>query len=282
MADAPTTQVSTGTQTGWEEEKKRMEAELNSLRGSVQGLSKFKQRAEAWDKMAGEAGDAIKYGPDGMPIGWNVDNAPAQPAYAPVVNPLGDLGVDSGVLNTWLQQNVQSIIQQQGYITQAQADTLATQKAQMAYQAAQGEYSTRRAVDRLLSQPQYKELSDPKSEWTKRTAEILIREGGGRPASDAWASWDEWQFGGPKVLPLAAEIAYAQMVREKATADASQQQAIQNQGAAGISGAFPGTSQQVSPNDAFEKTVASGGDPVDLLKEVVNQANQAAGGKLSF
>lgn len=274
-----TTQVSAGTQTGWEEEKKRLESELSSLRGSVQGLTKFKHRAEAWDRLAQEAGDAVKYDPaTGLPVGWNVgDPQPAnQNGSAPVTNPFGEVGIDANQAQAWYQQNFQTLAAQQGFVTQAQAQQLANQAAAQAYHAANQRFTTQRAVDKLLSKKDqkgnlmYGDLNDPNSDWSKRTAAYLSQYQAGQPTREG-AGWDEWNFTAPQVLQQAADITYAQMIREQGDANASQQQAIQNQQVAGLAGAFPGAASQPNPVDQFDKIVAQGGDPLDLVRDLVNK-----------
>lgn len=275
----PNAQTPTGTQTGWEAEKQRLEAELSSLRGSVQGLSKFKQRAEAWDRLAQDpaAQGAIKYGPDGMPIGWDVTEEVKVPQYAPTVNPFADAGIDPNAAAQWIQAQTQQVISQQGYITNAQAKALADTAAAQAYQLADHRFTTHRAVDKLLSNPLYSELADPNSEWSKRTANYIQQLNAGKPGVGG-SGWDMWEFQGPQVLQQASDITYAQMVREQAVTGASQQQAIQNQQAAGLS---PGpTNVPITPNpaDSFDKAAAAGDKAMwDHVGKLQDASFRAAG-----
>lgn len=260
---------SAAVQTNWEAEKARYEAQL---RGLSDERNRYKNQAEAWGRLGQEAGDAVKYGPDGLPQSWNVGSPTPVPGYAPVVNPLEGLGVDPNQLNSY----VQSILSSQGYITQAQADQIATQKAQMAYQAANQRFLTQRSVDKLLSDKNYGDLAKPDSDWSKRTSAYLQQYQAGRPLRDG-AGWDEWEYTAPQVLQQAADITYAHMMREQKSSNTSQQQAIQNQQAAGLAAAFPGVATPANPVDQFDKIVAEGGDPSQLLKEMVNKDAVARG-----
>lgn len=265
---------SAGT-TNWEAEKQRYEQQL---RGLSDERNRYKQQAEAWSRLGQEAGDAVKYDlATGLPVAWNVNDQPAnQFGYAQVANPWQEVGVDANQVNSWYQQNFQTLAAQQGFVTQAQAQALANQAAAQAYQASNQRFLTQRSVDKVLSDPSYKDLSNPQSEWSKRTSAYLQQYQAGRPSREG-AGWDEWDYTGPQVLQQAADITYAQMTREQQSANASQQQAIQNQQAAGLSGAVPGVASPANPLDEFDKIVQQGGNPLDLVRDMVNKDAAARG-----
>ena len=255
--------------TGWEAEKKRLEGQIQGL---SQERSQYKAQADAWGRLAQDpvAQGAIRYGQDGLPMGWDltVENSgqPAQAGqYVQQVNPLSELGVDPNAANQWVQAQAQSVIARQGYITQPQAQALANQAAQMAYAAANQRFNTMRAVDKLLTvkdpsgKPVYGDLANPASEWSKRTAAYLQQYGAGKPSREG-AGWDEWEFVAPQVLQQAADISYAQMVREGQISAVSQQEAIQNQQAAGISAGVTTTPLPSNPEAAFQKAVEGGSE----------------------
>lgn len=252
--------ASAGT-TDWEKEKKRYE---DQIRGLSQERNQYKATSDAWTRLAQDplAQGAIKYGPDGLPQAWDVtvESQDGQPVQVPqyVQHPLSELGVDPNAANRWVQEQSQQVIARQGYITQAQAQALANQAAQQAYFAANQQFTTLRSVDKLLSDPLYKGLEKSDSEWAKRTAQVIQSSGAGKPLAEG-AGWDQWQYTGPQVLQQAADIAYAQMIREGQVSQVSQQQAIQNQQAAGISAGSTGAPVAVTPEAQFEKTLKEGG-----------------------
>lgn len=259
---------SSPVQTDWETQKRNYE---NQLRGLSEERNRYKQQAEAWGRLGQEAGDAVRYDPvTGLPVDWNLDKETPNSGYAPMVNPWQEVGVDANQAQAWLTAQLQAQLGQYGFVTQQQAEQLATQKAALAYQAANQRFLTQRSVDKLLSDKNYGDLAKPDSDWSKRTASYLQQYGAGKPAREG-AGWDEWEYTGPQVLQQAADITYAQMVREQQSSNASQQQAIQNQQAAGLAGAFPGVASQPAPADQFDRVVQQGGDPLEFLKDVVNK-----------
>lgn len=273
---SPSSQNPPAVTTDWEAKSRELERQLQGLSSE---RNRYKQQNEAWMRLANDprAAGAIKFDQaTGLPVDWDltVETPKFQPQYAPVVNPLGDLGVDGNQLNTWLQQNVQSIIQQQGYITQAQADQLATQKAQTAaagaYQFAEQRALARDGISEYLGQEKQSQLRDLNSDWSKRTLDVLRQNGIQIPENIR--SWRDVPLTSALTFEQASKIARSDLMDSVAAANASQQQAIQNQGAAGLAGAFPGASAPAgSPLDQFDKVAAAGGDPLDVLKDLVNR-----------
>ena len=244
------------TTVDWEARSKELERNMQAMSGE---RARYKQQNDAWMRLANDprAAGAIKFDPaTGLPMDWDLTVETAPPAQ--VSDPFRELGVDPNAASQWVQQQTQAVIAQQGYITQAQAQTLANQAASQAYQMANHRFSTARAVDKLLADPLYKDLSNPQSDWAKRTANYLQKYEAGQPTREG-SSWDEWNFTGPQVLQQAADIAYAQMTREAQAGQVSQNQAIQNQQAAGIS-AGPTTAQvPITADGAIDKAISTGG-----------------------
>jgi len=255
--------------TDWEKKAKEMEQQL---RGVSAERSKFKAEADAWKRIAPEMGDVVQYDPaTGLPVSLKLDDgAPAGQADQ-VSYPFADLGVPESQMAGY----VSGLISKGGYITQTQAQQLSAQAAQAAYQAAQKRFSIMRSVDKVLSSKDYSDLKNPDSEWSKRTAQLLVQQKVGQPSYEGAKSWDEWEFADPNTLPMAADIAYAQMVRAGQIDATSQDQAIQNQLAAGISTAGGGEPIIQDFQASIEKAMAEGKDVSELLREGLNKAEAA-------
>jgi len=240
------------------------EAEAKKLQDQVKGLSternQYRQKLQAWERIKEKAPDVFKFDNYGNPVDFSVEEPTPAPAGTGV-NPFADLEVDAEQVQRYLE----SVISQKGFLTKAEADQLADAKAVQAYQAAVGHFSTMRSVDKLLSDKTYSDLSNYESDWSKRTADIIRRENAGQPANEASRSWDEWQFTGPRVLQQAADVAYAQMVREREASAASAEQANKAQQTASLSVGVTGSAPP--PGGTDWKKSAEDGNLADFMRQ---------------
>lgn len=259
----------TPASTDWEAKSRELEQQLRAVSGE---RNRFKQeRDDAMTQMSQYQTPQAQYGAQ-------AGGYQGQQGYVSTVNPWQDVGIDANQANAWYQQNFQALAAQQGFVTQQQAEQLAAQARNEAYQMANQRFSTMRSVDKLLSDPLYKDLSNTQSEWSKRTAAYLQQYNAGQPTRDG-AGWDEWNYTAPQVLQQAADIAWAQMSREQSSSQASQQQAIQAQQAAGLSAPASVTPLPPNPSQQFEKTLQSGDTKqiLDALAEKTEESFKTAG-----
>ena len=252
MADQVPSQNQAGVQTDWEAKAKELE---NQVRGVSTERDKVRREVNAWKAIAQDAGDVIQYDPTtGYPVGWNVGEEPVANNQAWVgSNPFSGIVEDPNSVNQYFQ----GLVNSQGYLTQPQADELARQYADQAYQTARLDFLVLRNIDKLLSNKDYSDLQQYGSDWSKRTSQVLQERGWAKPIDGA-ASWDQWFYADPSRLQEAADIAQARMFKESQTQQAASQEANQNQQAAGLSVGNVSGAPEVTSEQEYRKALESG------------------------
>lgn len=224
-------QGQTGAQTDWQQEKARLEAELAGRDQQIRALA---TKNQAWERNVGkELEGHLEFDAFGNPARVRVDdygNAGATRAYAGV-HPL-----------TGLVENPEAVDQYyaarfgQQYATPQQLQQMVNQAKFEAYNAARGDFLTLRSVDQTVSDPRYRDLSSFESPLSRKTQEVLQRNGWGAPAYQGAKSWDAFQYSKPTDLSVAVQIAKSELFEAGQASQQSQAQATASQAAAGISG----------------------------------------------
>ena len=217
-------QGQSGEETAWRQEKQRLESELASRDQQIRATT---QKLQAWEQNVGkELEGHLEFDNYGRPVRVRVDDQGVTPVFQGT-HPL-----------TGLVENPEVVDQYYGnrFSTPQQLQQMVTQAKQEAYFAARGDFLTLRAVDKTVSDPRYKELSSFESPLSKRTAEVLQRNGWGQPSDPSSKSWDSFRYADPTALPLAVQIAKAELFEQSQGSQEAQTQAQQSQAAAGIAG----------------------------------------------
>lgn len=183
-------------------------------------------------------------------------------------------GASSHVLGKVLGVDADYSAVDQYYVTRQQYAKDLQAAVNQAYTLARGDVMVLREIDRASTA--YPDLSKWDSPLSKKTLDILQKEGYGAPRRDpatgavmAPSSWEDLVYENVKALPRAARMAQAELVlaQQQAATDAAQQQ--QAQGAAGMaSGGAPASVGQTISDEAWMK-VADAGDTAamrELLK----------------
>lgn len=260
-----TAQSQPGTSTDWQAEKAQLQASLNAVANE---RNAYRQKAQAWERVGGELGDAVEYDGNGLPS--RVNYGQPKPAYSGV-HPLANSGIDPQAA-----QQYDAYLQNQmagQFVTPQQLQAQVNEARQSAYLAATTRFETLRNVDKTVSDSRFKELATLDSPLSKKTEEVLARNGWGSKQNINAKSWEEYAFAAPNALPIAAQIAKAELfesTQQQANANA---QAQQVQAAAGIVSSGGGMSGSPAPsNDEMVKLYSSDpGKAEQLAREQFEQ-----------
>lgn len=245
---------------GWEAEKAKLEATVREKEQAISGLSaernSYRQRFEAYDKLAKQAPEIYTYDPvTGLPTGWNElenSSAPASaPAALPSGNPFVGLVDNPQAVDGYFQTLVQQHVNQHGYITHAKAEELMNTAMQQGYQLARGDAMLWRTYDRLVTQEKdlpdgkkvkpYLDLANPESELYKRTVRLGQERKLLAPLDPAVKTLDSWRWANLEALQLSADLARMELSEEAQHAAASAVNAGNAAGAAALSVGATGT-----------------------------------------
>lgn len=251
-----------------EEKAARLERELAERDRQLSGLSAerntFRQKAEAWERNVGaKLGDMVRLDANGLPAG--VDAGEERQPVATGAHPLAGLSSYAG--DGWTPQSVdayyQDLMRRQGYVTTEQAQQLQQEAVTRAYAMARGDLMVLREIDRATGT--YKDLGDFASPMSKKTLDVLQKEGYGALRRDAAGasvtpqSWEDLTYSDVRALSRAARIAQAELTLESQQSAGAEAAARAAAGAAGMASgggvAGIGVNEQ---EDRWMKTAESG------------------------
>ena len=269
MADPQSQNGQAGVQnTDWQAEKARLESQLSGLANE---RNAYRQKAQAWEGVGRELGDAVEYDANGLPKSVNY----AQPKQTyNGVHPLANAGIDPQAAqqyDAYLQNQMSG-----QFVTPQQLQAQVNEARQSAYLAATTRFETLRNVDKTVTDSRFKDLATLDSPLSKKTEEVLARNGWGSKQNINAKSWEEYAFAAPNALPIAAQIAKAELfesTQQQANANAQAQQA---QAAAGIVSSGGGMAGSPAPSsDEMVRLYAS--DPGKAEQIAREQFEQKTG-----
>lgn len=244
-------------------------------------------RVRAWEKIDKELGDVLERDQYGNPVRLKVgEDGDPDPVPVSSGNPWGPISTYVPEFNpqsaeTYLTQQVKALLNQQGFVTTAQAQQLMQQAAQIA----NGNNAVWRMHDRLTMQEAYKDLSNSKSKLYERTAKILQdRRLGvplqadpvtGEPLQGA-VPFDRWQYRDLESLRLGADLAAMELSKEAVADGASKAAAEAAQGAGDLSPA-PGTTTGAAPAGKPDFTTMKTPDEIVAALDAAMQTGATAG-----
>lgn len=251
-----------------EEKAARLEREIQDKERQLSGLANerntYRQKAEAWERNVGShLGDMLRLDPQtGLPVG--IERETRQPVtYTTGGHPLQAVAnYTEGFNPQQVDAYYAQLMKQQGFLTQDQAQQWADNAASRAYNAARGDFMVMRNYDRLTGQDRYKDLANPDSELSKRTARILQERKLGEPLEGA-KTFDGWRYGTLESLQMGADLARLELHEE---AQRTQQAGQAGQAAGMASGGGVGGLSSVTEDKWME--AADKGD-VGAMRDMI-------------
>ena len=252
----------TGTPTEWQAEKARLEASLQAVANE---RNAYRQKAQAWENNVGkELGDVVELDGNGLPL--RVNYGEPRPAYTGT-HPLVAAGIDPAVAQQYDAYMMQQVSSQ--FVTPQQLQAQVNAARQEAFLASTSRFETLRNVDHTVTDARYKELGDMSSPLSKKTEEVLNRNGWGAKSNPTGKSWEDFQYAAPNALSIAAQIAKAELFESTQSQAGANAQAQAAQAAAGIVSSGGGSAGSPAPSTA-EMTKMFSTDPLKA-EEIARQ-----------
>lgn len=272
-ASSPQGQTPSAETTEWQQERARLQAELNGRDQQIRALS---TKNQAWERNVGkELEGHLEFDTFGNPVRVRVDDYGNQRTQTVIAgqHPLTGLVENTEAFDQYLGNRFG-----QQFATPQQLQQLVNQAKLEAYNAARGDFMTLRSVDKTISDKRYSELSNFESPLSKKTQDVLQRNGWGQPSQAGVSSWDAYRYSDPNALSIAAQIAKSELFESQQQSQESQSQAQAAAGAAGISGTGSAASATATTRSPEEMAKLFSENPTEYDRILKESFDRSVGG----